>query len=134
MYYRLIEKKRNEWFLSGDCPVRELVRYIQERGKMRDTQIEAIKTYLFLLIKCENKPLWKLFSSGFFNTLDLQETELRQHTREYMLAHPNVKQEEVALHSGFSSSSYFSKVFSREEGITPVLWRKAQTASLPYEM
>ena len=88
MYYRLIEKKRNEWFLSGDCPVRELVRYIQERGKMRDTQIEAIKTYLFLLIKCENKPLWKLFSSGFFNTLDLQETELRQHTREYMLAHP----------------------------------------------
>ena len=62
-------------------------------------------------------------------------TRLRlSEAKEYMLAHPNVKQEEVALHSGFSSSSYFSKVFSREEGITPVLWRKAQTASLPYEM
>lgn len=88
MYYKLIEKKRNEWFSSGDCPVRELVRYMQERGKMRDAQIEAVKTYLFLLIKCGNKPLWKLFASGFFNTLDLQETELRQRTREYMLAHP----------------------------------------------
>lgn len=62
-------------------------------------------------------------------------TRLRlSEAKEYMLAHPNVKQEEVALHSGFSSSSYFSKVFSREEGITPVLWRKAQAASLPYEM
>ncbi len=60
-------------------------------------------------------------------------TRLRlSEAKEYMLAHPNVKQEEVALHSGFSSSSYFSKVFSREEGITPVLWRKAQT--MPYEM
>ena len=88
MYYKLIEKKRNEWFASGDCPVRELVRYMQERGKMRDAQIEAIRTYLFLLIRCGNKPLWQLFSSGVFNTLDLQETELRQHTREYMLAHP----------------------------------------------
>jgi len=61
-------------------------------------------------------------------------TRLRlSEAKEYMLAHPNVKQEEVALHSGFSSSSYFSKVFSREEGITPVLWRKAQ-AAVPYEM
>lgn len=60
-------------------------------------------------------------------------TRLRlSEAKEYMLAHPNVKQEE-ALHSGFSSSSYFSKVFSREEGITPVLWRKAQ-AVVPYEM
>ena len=56
-------------------------------------------------------------------------TRLRlSEAKEYMLAHPNVKQEEVALHSGFSSSSYFSKVFSREEGITPVLWRKAQAS------
>ncbi len=88
MYYKLIEKKRDEWFASGDCPAVESVRYMQERGKMRDAQIEAVKTYLFLLLKCGGRPLWELFSSGFFNTLDLQETELRQRTREYMLAHP----------------------------------------------
>ena len=88
MYYRLIENKRDEWFSSGKCSVRELVSYIRQRGKMRDAQIEAIKTYLFLLIGCGNRPLWELFSSGVFNTLDLSETELRQHTRDYMLAHP----------------------------------------------
>ncbi len=88
MYYKLIENKRNEWFSGGDCPARELVRHMLERGKLRDAQIEAVKTYLFLLLKCGNRPLWELFSSGFFNTLDLQETELRQRTREYMLAHP----------------------------------------------
>ena len=88
MYYRLIENKRDEWFSSGKCSVRELVSYIRQRGKMRDAQIEAIKTYLFLLIGCGNRPLWELFSSGVFNTLDLSETEFRQHTRDYMLAHP----------------------------------------------
>ena len=88
MYYRLIENKREEWFSSGKCSVRELVSYIRQRGKMRDAQIEAIKTYLFLLIGCGNRPLWELFSSGVFNTLDLSETEFRQHTRDYMLAHP----------------------------------------------
>ncbi len=88
MYYRLIENKRDEWFSSGKCPARELVSYIQNRAQMRDAQIEAIKTYLFLLTACRNRPLWELFSSGFFNTLDLAETELRQHTRDYMLKHP----------------------------------------------
>jgi hypothetical protein len=31
---------------------------------MRDAQVEAIKTYLFLKIECRNKPLWKLFSKS----------------------------------------------------------------------
>lgn len=33
---------------------------------MRDAQVEAIKTYLFLKIECRNKPLWKLFSKSIF--------------------------------------------------------------------
>lgn len=52
-------------------------------------------------------------------------TDLRiAEAKEYMRLHPNVKQEEVAFHSGFSSSSYFSKVFSRMEGMTPAAWRR----------
>ena len=52
-------------------------------------------------------------------------TQLRlQEAKAYMMENPNVKQEEVAFHSGFSSSSYFSKVFSRIEGKTPAVWRK----------
>lgn len=57
-------------------------------------------------------------------------TQLRlEEAKTYMIENPNVKQEEVAFHSGFSSSSYFSKVFSRIEGKTPAVWRKEmQTA------
>ena len=35
---------------------------------MRDAQIEAIKTYLFLKIACQNQPLWELFYNGILAT------------------------------------------------------------------
>lgn len=54
-------------------------------------------------------------------------TKLRlEEAKSYMRENPNVKQEEVAFHSGFSSSSYFSRVFSRFESKTPAAWRKEQ--------
>ncbi|HCQ72064.1 MAG TPA: hypothetical protein DIT75_01470, partial [Rikenellaceae bacterium] len=62
MFYKLIERKRDEWLKSNGCTVGNLTRYIEEKGKLRDAQIEAVKTYLFLKIKCKNKPLWQLFS------------------------------------------------------------------------
>lgn len=37
---------------------------------------------------------------------------------------PNTKVETVAFDVGFSSSSYFSKAFSKQEGISPVQWKK----------
>ena len=42
MFYKLIEKKRDEWLSSPDCTVKDVIRYIEKRGKMRDAQIEAI--------------------------------------------------------------------------------------------
>jgi hypothetical protein len=39
---------------------------ICDKGQLRDTQIEAIETYLFLKIQGQNKPLWQLFSEGFY--------------------------------------------------------------------
>ena len=59
MFYKLIEKKRNEWLVSGDCTIQELLRYIEKRNMMRDAQLEAIKTYLYLNIAHKNQPLWK---------------------------------------------------------------------------
>lgn len=44
----MIEHKRDQWFASGDCTVRTLVDYIVKAGQMRDAQVDAIKTYLFL--------------------------------------------------------------------------------------
>lgn len=55
---------------------------------MRDAQIEAIKTYLFLKIVCNSRPLSELFCRGAFNTLILDEVELSGKTREYLSTHP----------------------------------------------
>lgn len=82
MFYKLIEKKRNEWLHSGECTITELLQYIAQRGMMRDAQLEAIKTYLFLKIACQNKPLWQLFVEGRFNDTDIDQVELTQTARQ----------------------------------------------------
>lgn len=85
MFYKLIENKRNEWLASDDCTIKDILKYIEQRGMMRDAQIEAIKTYLFLKIACKNQPLWKLFVNGVFNDTNLEEVELTE-TARYILS------------------------------------------------
>ena len=89
MFYKMIENKRNQWLSSADCTITSLIDYIVKTGQMRDAQIEAIKTYLFLKIACEGKPLSTLFKEGAFNTLDLNALELSQSTRDYLISHPS---------------------------------------------
>lgn len=55
---------------------------------MRDAQIEAIKTYLFLKIACDGKPLWKLFSEGTFNTMDIDDLPLSTNARVELKSNP----------------------------------------------
>lgn len=76
MFYKMIEKKRDAWLRSAACPVRDLLLYMVKVGRMRDAQIEAIKTYLFLKIACKNRSLCDLFCSGEFNALCFDNIEL----------------------------------------------------------
>ena len=82
MFYKLIEKKRNEWLASEECTIKELLQYIVQRGMMRDAQLEAIKTYLFLKIACKNQPLWQLFVDGVFNDPNIGQMELTETARQ----------------------------------------------------
>ena len=82
MFYKLIEKKRNEWLVSEECTIKELLQYIVQRGMMRDAQLEAIKTYLFLKIACKNQPLWRLFVDGVFNDTNVGQLELTETARQ----------------------------------------------------
>lgn len=82
MFYKLIENKRNEWLASEDCTIKELLQYIEQRGLMRDAQLEAIKTYLFLKIACKNQPLWRLFNDGVFNDTNIGQVELTETARQ----------------------------------------------------
>lgn len=70
MFYKLIQTKRDEWLQKPACPVKNLLQYIEQQGMMRDAQIEAIKTYLFLKIACKNRPLWELFYYGILSSPD----------------------------------------------------------------
>lgn len=88
MFRNMIAKCSESWYKSDDCPVKEMISYMSMRGALRDAQIEAIKVYLFLKISCNNEPLAKLFIEGRFNTLDLEEEELKKSTREYLLDNP----------------------------------------------
>lgn len=82
MFYQLIEKKRNEWLASKDCTITDLLHYIGQRAMMRDAQLEAIKTYLFLKIDCQNQPLWQLFVNGYFNDTNIDQIELTETARQ----------------------------------------------------
>lgn len=70
MFYELIRHKRDQWYASPACTVKDFLDYIVSKGEMRDAQIESIRTYLYLKIACGNKPLWKLFAEGEFNDPD----------------------------------------------------------------
>lgn len=90
MLNNIIENKKREWLQSRDCPVIDLVQYMKDKGSLRDTQIEAIKTYLFLKIEGQNKPLWNLFSEGFFtNGTDLSKLNINQKARDFLQANQN---------------------------------------------
>lgn len=84
MFYKMINKKRDAWLSSSECTVNNLIDYILQTGQMRDAQIEAIKTYLFLKIYCANEPLHILFTNGKFNNLDFNDIELKTNVKEYL--------------------------------------------------
>ena len=85
MLNNIIYEKKNQWLQSADCTIVDLVKYIRDKGQLRDTQIEAIETYLFLKIKGQNKPLWKLFIEGFFtNGTDLSKLNINQAARDFL--------------------------------------------------
>lgn len=82
MIYSLIQTKKNQWIQSDDCAVKGLFNYIHKNGQLREAQIEAIETYLFLKLAGENKPLAQLFSEGFFfDNIDLRNLALTESTR-----------------------------------------------------
>lgn len=82
MLHNLITAKSNQWLARPDCPVKELISYAERTSQLRDAQIEAIKTYLFLKIEGQNKPLWQLFSEGFFlNGQDLSQLNINETAR-----------------------------------------------------
>lgn len=84
MFYKMIEQARDRWYASPECTVADLINYMIQKGYLRDAQIEAIKTYLYLKVACNCQPLKKLFCQGAFNTVNLDDLEISKSTREFL--------------------------------------------------
>ncbi len=85
MLNKLITRKKNQWLRSDTCPINALSAYIRKQGHLRETQVEAIETYLYLKIEGGNKPLWELFSENFFtDDIDLNKLNVNQETRKFL--------------------------------------------------
>lgn len=82
----LIQKKRDEWLASDSCQVKDLISYMVKKGFLRDAQIEAIKTYLFLKIAHNGQSLSELFSKGAFSSLNVSELPLAESVKKSLLA------------------------------------------------
>ena len=90
MLNELITRKKNQWLRSDTCPVNALSSYIRKQGYLRETQVEAIETYLYLKIEGSNKPLWELFSENFFtDDIDLNSLNINQETRKFLQKNTN---------------------------------------------
>lgn len=85
MLDELIARKKKQWLEADACPVKGLLDYMKKQGRLREPQVEAIATYLFLKIAGDNKPLWRLFAENFFTPdLDLARLKLSEATRQFL--------------------------------------------------
>ena len=89
MFYKMIMDARNRWFASSECPIRDRIEYMEQSGQLRDVQVDAIKTYLYLKIVGGSRPLHTLFSEGIFNNLDLDTIPLSVSARAWLHTHPD---------------------------------------------
>jgi hypothetical protein len=116
MFYSIIQQKTQ----TVDC-LRVLsgftidTGYIRQRGMLREPQIAAIETYLFLKIEGRGRPLAKLFADGFFNQQeDLGALRISQIARD-RLSRP------IHRHWPFSS---FAPHWKRRKVHRTGAWRK----------
>lgn len=88
MFHKMINTARDRWYNSEQCTIGSIVDYIISNGHMRDAQVEAIKTYLYLKVGCENKPLSALFIQGKFNNINLNEVALTSTAKSFLESNP----------------------------------------------
>ena len=65
MLQTIIEYHKNQWINSDECTIKPIISYIRNMEQLREAQINALETYLFLKIKGQNKPLWQLITERF---------------------------------------------------------------------
>ncbi|WP_253380592.1 HTH-type transcriptional activator RhaR [unidentified bacterial endosymbiont] len=73
--------------------------------------------------QCSERTLRQQFRAQTGMTVNHYLRQLRICHAQYLLQHTELMVSEVAMRCGFEDSNYFSVVFNREVGMTPVQWR-----------
>ena len=110
MVERAIQSALHKWQLTGAYTNPDLT--IEDVVKQTGMRRASIANYL-------NGTLGLSFRS-WLTTIRIDEA------KRLMLQHPDYSHETIAEMSGFSSRTYFLKVFKDKEGLTPGEWLKAQ--------
>lgn len=63
-------------------------------------------------------------------SISYYQRQLRVCQAQYLLTHSKLRVSEIAMRCGFEDSNYFSVVFARETGLTPLQWRQQENAGL----
>jgi len=76
------------------------------------SEIGSNKTYISKMVN-------ERFGMPFPNFINMLRVE---YAKEYLLAHPNAKQEEIADECGFPNAAGFNRSFTKITGMTPRIW------------
>lgn len=68
--------------------------------------------------------LGRLFQTYFHETVNQRLVAMRLERAKHLLKHTQMPVAEIALQCGFSSSSYFSRVFREKNSVLPMIYRK----------
>jgi AraC-like DNA-binding protein len=93
----------------------------QKKYLQQDLSIEHLATVLGT-----NRSYLSLFiNRKYHHSFSDWVNRLRIHDAKLLLVNkPNAPMEEIAISVGFSSGSYFTKIFNKIEGVTPTRWRE----------
>ena len=73
--------------------------------------------------------IYQLFSEEFHTTVNAFITQKRlQRAKELLLSHPEMNVTEISVSCGFPDYNYFIRLFKKQVGLTPLQFRKAQSA------
>ena len=87
----LVAARVKSWLAETNCPAAPLITYMHAAGKLRDVQIAALQTYLYLLLEGKNQSLAQLWMQGAFAkaaTYDGPRSRMPQIARDMFASRP----------------------------------------------
>ncbi|MBD2866202.1 response regulator [Paenibacillus oceani] len=102
--------------------VYEIARYVQQRID-RDISVQDIASHFYL----SREYVSRRFKQEFGETISDYILRHRMEQAKTLLLHPDLKIVQIARMTGYEDEKYFSKVFKKAFGVTPMEYRKKQS-------